>query len=161
MSHRRTPDRSELNLLPMMNLVSLLIPLLLMGSQFVLLSTVQVSVPAVAPSTTPAVPDDMRLVVHIEPTGFEIHGAETVFGVDVVELPCPRDCVGSADWPTEALTERLAEVKAAYPSLARVVVVPDSKVAYQTIIKTLDASREHQVSGVSEELFPMVQIAAR
>lgn len=78
-----------------------------------------------------------------------------------VELPCATQCQGSADWPTDELTARLGEVKAFYPALASVVVIPDSSIAYHTIIKTLDASREREVAGVTYELFPMVSIAAR
>ena len=44
---RRSPPRNELHLLPMMNLVSLLIPLLLMGTQLVALSTIRVTQPLI------------------------------------------------------------------------------------------------------------------
>ena len=49
---RRSPPRHALNLLPMMNLVSLLIPLLLMGTQLVALSTIRVTQPLIGPGVT-------------------------------------------------------------------------------------------------------------
>ncbi|MCO4748122.1 MAG: biopolymer transporter ExbD [Proteobacteria bacterium] len=160
MRSRDDSERSELNLLPMMNLVSLLIPLLLMGTQLVALSAVEVTQPASAPIGD-VDPDELHLVVAIEPTGFVVQGAEDVLGEASLDLPCASACAKVADWPAEELQQRLAEIKAAHPTVRALTVLPDARIDYQTIIRTMDVSREHKVAGETHELFPIVSIAAR
>lgn len=157
---RRTPPRADLDLLPMMNLVSLLIPLLLMGTQLVALSTIRVTQPMVAP--TPGLPtEQLALVVRIEPEGFYVEGAADVLGEEVFAVPCVGRCASTSDWPVGELLEALVAVKAAHPSARSVTVVPDARVTYQVIVRTLDATRSHQVDGRPQALFPEASIHSR
>jgi biopolymer transport protein ExbD len=160
MPRRHETERSELNLLPMMNLVSLLIPLLLMGTQLVALSAVEVDLPAASPAGA-VDPDELHLVIAIEPTGFVIRGAEDVLGEDALDLPCASVCAKVADYPADELQDRLAEVKAMHPTVRALTVLPDSRIDYQTIIRTMDVARERKVAGVEQELFPIVSISDR
>ncbi|TNE92122.1 MAG: hypothetical protein EP330_02920 [Deltaproteobacteria bacterium] len=157
---RRQSDRSDLNLLPMMNLVSLLIPLLLMGTQLVALSSIDIAQPAAAPTPGP-VSDDFHLVVRIEPEGFFVDGAEDVLGEASLHLACEERCTDKDDWPHDELVQRLVEVKEAHPAETRVMVIPDSRVTYQVIVRTLDATRARKAHGEWQELFPEASIGSR
>jgi hypothetical protein len=155
---RRAPQRHELNLLPMMNLVSLLIPLLLMGTQLVALSTIRVTQPLVGPG----VPGEkLDVTVRIEPEGFFVEGAEEVLGDASFAIPCPSACEATGDWPHEALTEALVRIKDSAPATRAITLVPDARVTYQVMVRTLDASRAHRVGGEHRELFPEASIQAR
>ena len=47
---RRTQETEELNLVPIMNLVTILIPFLIMAAQFVQLAVIDSTLPAIRPS---------------------------------------------------------------------------------------------------------------
>lgn len=155
---RHREDRAELNLLPMMNLVSLLIPLLLMGTQLVALSSIEVQTPRVGEHSDA---EALNLSLRIEPHGFVLEGAQGVLGSNAHAIPCPGGCDRTDDWPIDELVQRLIEVKAAHPATEQLAVIPDSAVTYQVIVRTLDASREHRVAGERRELFPTVRIGSR
>jgi len=74
----------ELNLLPFMNLMTLLIPFLLASVQFVTLAVIDSSLPAIgAPQTTTEKKDDkppLNLTVGITNEGFTVAGSAAVLG---------------------------------------------------------------------------------
>jgi len=74
----------ELNLLPFMNLMTLLIPFLLASAQFVTLAVIDSSLPAIgAPQTTTEKKDDkppLNLTVGITGEGFTVAGSAAVLG---------------------------------------------------------------------------------
>lgn len=87
-SNRRRQGKSqediELNLLPFMNLMTLLIPFLLASAQFVTLAVIDSSLPAIgAPKTTDEQKDDkppLNLTVGITSEGFTVAGSAAVLG---------------------------------------------------------------------------------
>ena len=71
----------ELNLIPIMNLVSILIPFLLMAAQFVTLAVIDSTLPAIGPPVPVDNPPDkppLMLSVAITNEGFTILGADAV-----------------------------------------------------------------------------------
>jgi biopolymer transport protein TolR len=74
----------DLNLLPFMNLMTLLIPFLLASAQFVTLAVIDSSLPAIgAPQTTTEKKDDkppLNLTVGITSEGFTVAGSAAVLG---------------------------------------------------------------------------------
>jgi len=157
--------RIDLNLLPFMNLMTLLIPFLLASIQFMTLAVVDVSMPAIAPvrTTTPpeATPEPpLELTIGITETEYLVAGradrlAEPV-AIPIGELgeltalmkevraERPADCDARADRGTWVP-----------PELCNVIVAPGLGVLYERIIEVMDASRETE----EQTLFPYVVVA--
>jgi biopolymer transport protein ExbD len=179
--NRRMADEEPLNLIPVMNLVTILIPFLLMAAEFVSLAVIDSTLPAIGPPQAPTEvdPDDeppLQLSLAISEKGLRVIGADKVLFPDgapeIAEgeeapptIPCNSGAscssVDDYDWPE--LTRILGKVKDVYPDDQNVIIVPDTKVRYEVIIATMDASREDRenkgADGKSRVLFPFVVIA--
>jgi biopolymer transport protein ExbD len=165
------------NLVPIMNLVTILIPFLLLTVQFVHLAVIDSSLPAIgAPKATSDQVDDkppLMLTIAITDRGFIVGGNATILstGDDEVgqitdvaqaverEPTIPLD--GEGNYSFVKLTELLVKVKSEYPDEQNVILIPESEIKYETIVHSMDASRDHLPEGAekSELLFPFVVIA--
>lgn len=164
----------ELNLVPIMNLVTILIPFLLMSAQFISFAVIDSSLPAIgAPTEVDEKDEDeedkLMLSVLISSNGFNITGADKVLPEDD-EVNGPKvackdpECGDPDSYDYEALTKRLTVVKERWPDELNVILVPDAQVQYEVIVRTMDATRDDQDDRDGDqrprELFPNVVIAA-
>lgn len=175
---KRTEDAEELDLVPIMNLVTILIPFLLMASSFVTLAAIDSTLPAIGPPTESTEVDDeeekLNLSIAITDEGFTILGSDGTLksegadGEKGATLPCKRAGCPSPDaYDTAGLTEMLADIKDRWKDEENVILVPESQVSYETIIFTMDAAREDPSEKENDEngnsrnrlLFPNVVIA--
>jgi hypothetical protein len=147
---RRTAARvQDFTHAPLMSLVSLLIPVLLMGASFVDLAVIESTLPAMCGCAggIDDGPQPLNLSVYVHDWGIEVAGEdEKLFG---------RVAINRSDDELTEFTELLAEVKQRHPHEGRIVVVPDPKVDYGRMIGVLDASRRHD----GEDLFMWPVIA--
>lgn len=158
---RREESSRSFNLVPIMNLATLLIPVLLMGSQFIAMRLLD-------PGPVPELenPGDARIervvpVVRISDSGFRIEGAEQVLaGPDGQPvLPCAANgCMNVGAYDYAGLRRLLGHVKDAYPWADEVVIVADNSVHYDVLMRAMDSARED--TG-ERELFPRVQLRKR
>ena len=185
MSHsRRDTEAQELNLVPIMNLVTILIPFLLMAAEFVQLAVIDSTLPAIGPpQPQEEEPEKPPLNLSLAVTGMGI----TVLGADAVlnpegagapaapvegeaaerppTVPCKSGgpCAGIDDYDWEELTRILGLIKDEYPDDENVILVPDSRVRYEILVKAMDSSREDKKNsgpdGRARTLFPFVVIA--
>jgi len=170
MSKKRNEEAEELNLVPIMNLVTILIPFLLMAAQFISLAVIDSTLPAIWPPQ-PTQQDDtdkpLNLSVLITDQGFTIAGAQAVLpnegGDSGPTVPCLESgCPTPDSYNTKELTRLLGLVKDQYPDDQNVILVPESRIQYAVLVKTMDATRESPTTGVGDkprELFPYVVIA--
>lgn len=172
MRKRRELEDEGLNLIPIMNLVTILIPFLLLSVQFVTLSIIDTTLPAISdvPAEDDKDPDEdkLSLSVLITTDGFTINGADKVLDKDDEEngpkVPCLEPgCPTSDSYDYATLTKRLAQIKDRYEDEENVILVPHPKVAYETLILTMDGCRDDQEDKDDESkarlLFPAVVIA--
>lgn len=152
-----TPDR-ELNLVPIMNLVSILIPFLLVAAQFVNLAVIDSSLPAINDQIDEVPPEDERQIsIAITATQLSVLGADDLLGVDDTGgLDIPMD--GEA-YDTDELTRVLGLVKDEEPDLEDIILVPDGTVEYEELIDVMDAARAENMDQGGRLLFPNVVIA--
>jgi biopolymer transport protein ExbD len=158
-AHRSADPRSadkELNLLPFMNLVTLLIPLLLIASQFVELAVIDSTVPGIIASDGPPPGLEEPLVLRLEVTtaAVTVRGAEGVLGETPV-FPCTGGCRTGEAVDLAALGAALQQVKAARPDAEEVWVEPDNAVPFDVLVAVMDASR----ASAQGPLFPAVRFA--
>lgn len=164
---RRTVEGGELTLIPIMNLVTLLIPFLLMSAQFVSYAMIESTLPAICSGAgcddEDAAEVGVRLLV--QRTSYRLETTSSgITELDAgLQIPCkPTSCEGAI--PT--LREHLLRLKDAHPSLRHIVLVPDSDVPYEDLILAMDATREDpDAAGLPGEhcdgrcLFPQLTVA--
>ncbi len=176
---RRIQEAEGLNLVPVMNLVTILIPFLLMAAEFVQLAVIDSTLPQIGPIKTveeePEKPP-LNLSLAITEKGITVLGADAVLFPDgkpeaaegeeqPPTVPCKSGgaCTGVDDYDWKRLTSILAQIKDEYPDDENVILVPDSRIKYEIIVKAMDASREDVDNpgpdGKPRLLFPYVVIA--
>lgn len=172
---KRTEANTELDLVPIMNMVTILIPFLLLSAQFVSLAVIDSTLPAIGKPTETTQQEEeekLNLSIAITGTGFSILGASGVLGNPEGEgatIPCLRDgCPGADAYDVKRLTEMLGQIKDEFPKEENVIIIPEGRVPYEVLVATMDASREDpdtkvRVEGregdVPKPLFPYVVIA--
>jgi len=169
----------EINLVPIMNLVTILIPFILMAASFVSLAVIDSTLPAIGqPQQVEQDPDDkppLMLSLLVTDRGITVAGADAVLfpegAPELAEgeerpptLPCPgTSCSSLEDYDFLELTRILGQIKDEYPDDENVILVPESRVSYELIAKGMDHSREDvdtkNADGTSRTLFPFVVIA--
>jgi len=177
----------EINLIPLMNMICILIPFMIMAAVFVQLSIIDTSLPtAVAPGEKveedPAKKPKLTLTVAMSKEGFSIAGYGGVLNIasdqenaakDKEQPPfiIPKKIVGKNPDGTDilefdyaSLQENLIKVKDKYPDQYSIILLPESHVVYQEIIDAMDTAREvrsKDASGkeITRILFPSPVLA--
>ena len=182
---RRGEELQELNLVPIMNLVTILIPFLLMAAQFVHLAVIDSTLPAIGPPTPPEEQPEkppLSLSLGLMSKGLMVLGADAVLNPGAVAavpdatadpgeginrpptVPCKSggECTSVDDYDWKELTRILGLIKDEYPDDENVIMVPDQHLQYEILIKAMDSSRSDpdvKVDGKPRTLFPFVVIA--
>ena len=166
---RKDPSRqtkaSAPDLVPIMNLVTILIPFLLLSVTFVNLAVVDSTLPAISPVPSDTIETErVRMMVAITDQGFVVRGNSAVLEGDPEAEVKGRslDLLADGAYPFAELTDLMVQVKAAHPDEQNVVLIPENLVDYDTIIGTMDATRDWMPPGaqVKELLFPAVSLGS-
>lgn len=146
-------------LIPILNLVCMLIPLLIFGAVFVSYHTLEVSAPqnTTAPPILPTT-EKLNLTVMITDQGFYFkvnpsHRLPWMTAASSSNTTGPDIPKNSDRYDFKSLTERLAEIKERHPKEQQITLGAEDDIAYDIIIKAMDASR-----GSKQSLFPQVQL---
>ncbi|MEN0065523.1 MAG: biopolymer transporter ExbD [Myxococcota bacterium] len=150
---RPTTIRTELDLVPIMNLVTILIPFLLIASSFASLAVIPSVLPAIGPGGERQV-DALELKVHVGDAGFRVEGNDPQLE-EGAALLCRGPCRGPETYDLSGLTALLADLKKRHQAERSVILVPDAFVSYELLIATMDAAR----MDAGDTLFPEVVIA--
>jgi hypothetical protein len=183
---KRGGEADELNLVPVMNLVTILIPFILMAAQFINLAVIDSTLPAIgAPVPVEEQPEKppLNLSVVITDLGFTVAGAAAVLNPEgpPVEgappavpaegegeekgptIPCLEEgCPTPQSYDYKELVRLLGVVKDEYSDEENVILVPESRIPYEVLVLTMDSTREDpntMVDGAPRLLFPFVVIA--
>ena len=160
---RRESESAILDLVPIMNLVSILIPFLLMGTTFVELAVGETTAPAICSSACEDEIDTPRLKLSVAVTrsGLYIQGTEGVLEEDEQGffIACTTgSCVNDDSYDYAELTRLLALVKDEHPYTEDMVLVPDGRVPYNSLIGVMDAARDDPRNG-GLRMFPYQTVA--
>jgi hypothetical protein len=139
----------------MLNMISVIIPFLIMGAQVSSLAVVDARVdePGLESSTDGSTPRRVAVTLSVGRSGLS------------ADLPCRADdwCTDADDYDWAELTAVLARVKDVHPAVQDLLLVPEASVRYEILIRAMDASREDTsslVDGRPRRLFPSVTIAS-
>lgn len=148
---RRALINPDLDLLPIMNLFMVLIPFLLLSAVFVKIAVIDIYLPQPSTATTKnggKKPLEM-LTIHITNKGFAFSGLGK-------SLPKINKRDGNYDF--SALTKSLQGLKQQYPESGEVILLFMANTPYETVVKTMDSSRETVQNKETIKLFPTVSI---
>jgi biopolymer transport protein ExbD len=148
--NRLSTSPPELNLVPLLDMVSLLVQVLLLHVHFGALA----DVPA-TPVGAPIGEDSaaLALAIDIGEQGYIVRWNDQGEGRSEV-LPCKPPCTDTEQYPTRDLQSLLGTIKDQHPSDAQAVVRPISDVRFDVIARTMDLVR---ASG-AQPLFPDIAI---
>lgn len=136
-ARRLSLEPPELNLVPMLDMVSLLIQLLLINAQFGAFAEVPTALGAPSEDVDPSV---FSFQVLVSPTGYRAawSGAQ---GTGERDFGCGGPCERPEQWDTAGLADLATTLKAEHPEASTVVVVPEGDVSFDVIVRTMDALR--------------------
>ena len=130
---------TDLKLMPLMNIIIALIPMLLLSAVFLEVKVIETSLPrdadASAAAAVPATPP-LDLAVHVRGDVYVIEG----HGVST--LIVPRHAAAAPDSvATQLLSQALHQITAAHPGTTEVRIVAESRTRYQEVIALMDVAR--------------------
>jgi biopolymer transport protein ExbD len=160
---------TELNLNPMLDMMTVLIPLLLANAQFAKIGEIELNLPPATGSMAQgaaALPKETQrtldLVVSITDKGIYISSALTPPEAADRSPAIPIFADGGYDY--QALSQRLYEIKQkagnAFADPEAVVIQAEPKVRYQVLVSAMDAARSIRLGENVISLFPNVSLSA-
>jgi biopolymer transport protein ExbD len=162
LAERKKQKEESLNLVPIMNLVTILIPVLLVAIKSVEIAVIDTTLPAIGAPSAPTddVPKNppLALSVGIMRNGLRIIGADDYLfpggappaaaeGGRPPTVPCKSGttCKGISDYNWSELNKKLVDIKKRAQDDDRdsenVILVPSSTIRYELIVCAMDASR--------------------
>ena len=131
---------TDLKLMPLMNIIIALIPMLLLSAVFLEVKVIETSLPrdadAAAAAATPAEPPlDIALHVHANLYLIEGHGISPLLIARRAGAEAP-DSLASAQ-----IVQALSALVAAHPGTTEVRIVAEARTRYQEVIALMDAAR--------------------
>lgn len=135
----------DLNLTPLMDVMSNILFFLLASVGASVVALLPASVPTRSDSAGSAEParDQVMVTLQLAPVGFTANLQNE--SLPAAELQALRFSLpaGAGPWalPYEALTAKLWEIKKKYPASDTIILLPEPKVPYDVIIRTMDAAR--------------------
>jgi biopolymer transport protein ExbD len=136
---RRAGAAPELNLMPLMNILIVLIPMLLLSAVFIEIRSIELS-PSSGIGATPASAEEpLDLALRIDESEYVLEGN----GVPSRVVPRPAAGAGSLpDDPSSArLGELLAEIAAAHPNTHNIRIVVEAHTRFEEIVALMDVAR--------------------
>jgi len=132
---------TDLKLMPLMNIIIALIPMLLLSAVFLEVKVIETSLPRDADAVAAAAPEPatppLDLAVHVRGDVYVIEGH------GVSPLLVPRRGVASApdSVATQLLSLALRGITASHPGTTEVRIVAESRTHYQEVIALMDVAR--------------------
>ncbi|MBW1876729.1 MAG: hypothetical protein JRI25_09160 [Deltaproteobacteria bacterium] len=153
---------SPFDLAPLLNLVSVLVPVVAMGAWLAFRASAFAPAPPAKGPPDPVEPIPSVLEVHINSQGYLVVGATGALDPkrlrpdDSFHIPCHGGrCDSADDYDAPELTKVLVEIKAASPQQQRLSLVPAPQTPYVVIVRTLAAVQE---DTAHQKLFSWVEI---
>lgn len=150
----------DLNLTPLMDVMSNILFFLLASFGAAVVSFVAVSVPVQSdtPGADPKT-DTVTVNLRILPDGYRITASNEAVEssrIEGVRATVPK---GSEGYDNVALNQALQRVKLEFPGSDTLVIVPSETTVYSEIVEAMDAAREYVAEGEKMRLLPKVVVA--
>jgi len=152
---RRAPRKTlkvntDLKLMPLMNIIIALIPMLLLSAVFLEVKVIETSLPRDADASTasaePATPP-LDLAVHVRGDVYVIEG----HGVSPLLVPRRANSAAPDSAAAQLLSQALRAITAAHPGTNDVRIVAEARTRYQEVIALMDVARSAGLVNASLE----------
>jgi biopolymer transport protein TolR len=148
-------------LIPVMNLVCMLIPLLLYGAVFLRFMTIEVNSPRMSsvPQEQPEQNEKLNLTVMITDQGFTFK-VNPKFRLPWMSMSTETASAGpdipkkDDDWDYKELNKKLKEIKENHREETQIILGAEDDIKYEVLIQTMDWSRGTE----NDRLFPNVTL---
>jgi biopolymer transport protein ExbD len=159
-ARRRVDGTAELDMIPVMSLIVHLIPMLLLSVRFLTLAQVQSQGPVVPSSPAPsaeAFAEQAQRVVSVRITGegFVVGGSPAADP----RIPCVGACAPDT-YDYAALNRAMVDAKRLHPEETRVVLAPEPTIAYDVMVRVMDATRTSAEGGAALFSTPLIAAGA-
>ena len=162
MKYRSLPPQPKLNLVPIMNLVTILIPVLLMALKSLELAVVHLDFPSISPTPDP-VTNELAIKIAVTQQGINILGAEKYLYPTSsstereMTIPCPNNgCLSAQEYDWNRLRDLLVFIKREAKLDGRdsdnVVLLVQGNLRFGGMVRLLDVTRDDPRTG--QRLFP-------
>jgi biopolymer transport protein ExbD len=162
----RIPEFRNLNLVPLLDFIVAVIPVLLLSVNFLEYVVLDTSLPVYSSATSAETGDKndqpkLGLSVAITEEGFIIVGQGGMLNVNGKKPLINKSTDGAYDY--SKLGDALFEIKNNYPDEWSVVIIPEADTRFEDIVATMDAARERLLFDQNGEvtrktMFPNVVI---
>ncbi len=150
----RDEETTELNITAFMNLMVILVPFLLMTAVFSQLAILELNLPG--SSSEPADPQDLTFQLEVTVRDQQIEVGDRNVGALGIY---PNEADG---YDFEALSAKLAEIKASYPEKTDASILLEADISYDTLVQVMDRVRVvvsvEDDAIVRKDLFPDISI---
>jgi biopolymer transport protein ExbD len=141
--HARPRKASELLLVPMIDIFTVLVTFLLMTAVFSRITIVQLDLPSAADGKTTE--PTFRLEVIVRKEGFELtNGTQSIAAIPQV----------NGEYDLKSLSELALSLKREHPQVDSASVLMDPEVNYDHLIQAMDAIRSTEVPAVGADPQP-------
>jgi biopolymer transport protein ExbD len=152
-NHARYKGRNDINIVPMLDIFTILVFFLIFTAVFSRTHIVELSLPA--QNTEPLkLPEGLVLEIVVRKDGLLVQDKNSG-----PLQPLPKTASG---YDFEGLTAYLSRVKARFPELKSATVLLEPDIAYDTIVATMDAVRSFEGTldghAARGELFPQISL---
>lgn len=151
-NHARYRGRNELNVVPMIDMMVILVFFLIFTAVFTRTNVLELNLPG-ADAAVPDLPEGLNLEVIIRKDLIQV--ADRGTGV-LKELPST-----GAVYDLKGLSDFLMQVKSKYPDKTSASILLEQDVQYDTLVSVMDKVRVFEVEGSQwtfGELFPDVSV---
>ncbi|MGB5247360.1 MAG: biopolymer transporter ExbD [Woeseia sp.] len=150
----RNTDTAELNITAFMNLMVILVPFLLITAVFSRLAILELNLPGSSSEPADEQEQVFQLEIIVRTDRIEV-GDRNVGTLGVYP-------VGTDGYDFAAMSDKLAELKAAYPEKTDASILLEAEIPYDTLVQVMDRVRvaENIVDAniVRTDLFPEISI---
>jgi biopolymer transport protein ExbD len=151
-NHARYRGRHELNVVPMIDMMVILVFFLIFTAVFTKTNVLELNLPG-ADAAVPDLPEGLNLEVIIRKSAIEV--ADRGTGL-LKSLPRAGD-----EYDLKGLSEYLKLVKSKYPDKQNATILLEQDISYDTLVHVMDTVRVFQVPNSQwdmAELFPEVSV---
>ncbi|MCC7381198.1 MAG: biopolymer transporter ExbD [Deltaproteobacteria bacterium] len=153
----------DLNLTPLMDVMSNILFFLLAGFGAAIISFLAASVPVQSESTEPPEPprsDKVTVNLQITPTAYKINIAgEKLTPEDAAKYKKELPKVADGRYDSPALTQLLFQIKQVFPASDTLMIVPSDTTVYAEIVDAMEAAKDIPYEGKRMRLFPKAVVA--
>ena len=164
----KEPEEStELNIVPYLDiLMNLIIFMLLSMTGLATFGIINVNAPSYGAGGAGPTEEKPPLLLtvgiskkgfYVAATGGVLPGQTEPGGMPGGDAPPTISLKSDGRYDYEALTEKMKEIKTAFPSETKVILAADAETQYEVLVSTMDATRE---TGDRKLLFPDVTLAS-